>query len=123
MSILPKSAQQYGSALHQLLDAQKSTYPNLDVPYIAWYLVNHIKKLGGIYISKEIACCSNEMLGFHTESIFRVPGSVMEIQSIKSVIETSGFTEELRSCSVHSTAGAFTLWLRSLPSPIVPYFM
>lgn len=38
----------FGTPLHQLLENQKKEYPKLDIPYVAYYLINHFKKIGGI---------------------------------------------------------------------------
>lgn len=101
------SACLFGTPLHLLLEHQKKTYPNLDVPYVAYYLVQHFKKIGGM----------------QTENVFRVPGMTVEVQTIKAALEAGEFTEDLLFASVHSTASAFTTWLRELPSPLIPYYM
>jgi len=97
----------FGTPLHILLEHQKKTYPKLDIPYVAHYLVNHFKKIGGM----------------QTENVFRVPGMTMEVQNIKMALEAGEFTEDLLFSSVHPTASAFTMWLRELPSPLIPYYM
>lgn len=104
---LKSSAGAFGTPLHLLLEHQKNTYPKLDIPYVEYYLINHFKKIGGM----------------HTENIFRVPGMTVEVQNIKAELEAGSFTEDLLSCSVHSTASAITTWLRELPSPLIPYYM
>jgi len=101
------SVSQFGTPLHLLLEHQKKAYPKLDVPYIAYYLVNHFKKIGGML----------------TENVFRVPGMTVEVQNIKATLDAGEFKDELLFCSVHSTASAFTMWLRELPSPLIPYYM
>lgn len=47
----------------------------------------------------------------------------MEVQGIKAALENGEFTEDLLFSSVHATASAFTMWLRELPSPLIPYYM
>jgi hypothetical protein len=97
----------FGTPLHILLEHQKKTYPKLDIPYVAYYLVNHIKKIGGM----------------QTENVFRVPGMTVEVQNIKAALEAGEFSEDLLFSSVHSAASAFTMWLRELPSPLIPFYM
>ncbi|XP_075882463.1 rho GTPase-activating protein 4-like isoform X2 [Nelusetta ayraudi] len=64
--------------------------------------------------------CFINLHGLHHEGIFRVPGSQMEINSLRDAFERGEDPLAERKCDLDSVAGVLKLYFRSLESPLVP---
>ncbi|KAF2072754.1 hypothetical protein CYY_005942 [Polysphondylium violaceum] len=99
--ILPTAS--FKVPLEELLNRQKDTHPQLEVPYVLLVLAEKITKLKGHV----------------TEGIFRVPGIISTIMSIKLRIDQGNF--DLSDIDdVRTPAALLKLWLRDIPEPLIP---
>jgi len=59
--------------------------------------------------------------GVHEEGIFRMSGSMEEIQSAKKGLRASDSRVDFSKCSVHSVCDLLKVFLRELPEPLIPW--
>jgi len=99
--ILPTAS--FKVPLEELLNRQKDSHPDLEVPYVLLVLAEKITKLKGHV----------------TEGIFRVPGIISTINTTKLRIDQGNF--DLSDIDdVRTPAALLKLWLRDIPEPLIP---
>lgn len=87
---------------NMVLSNAKLDPPNLEIPKEIFVLIDHLYKFG-----------------LTQEDLFLQPGLRNEIQKIRDKLDNGIY--ELGSCSVHSVAEAFLLFLEALSEPVIPY--
>eukprot|EP01133_Synstelium_polycarpum_P012870 gene12870-15115_t len=99
--ILPTAS--FGVKLETLMERQKESHPQLEVPRVLVVLTTAITRLKGhVY-----------------EGIFRVPGIVTSIKEMRQAIDKGDFS--LTGVDdVRTPAALLKLWLRDIPDPLVP---
>lgn len=90
-----------GMSVQQLMDLQKTTHPQLPVPYVLVFLADCIIRLDGQ----------------HSDGIFRLSGSLPSMDRIKARLNVGDYVVPT---DVHDASGVFKFILRSLPQPLVP---
>lgn len=85
-----------------VLNNAKLETQNLEIPKEIFVLIDHLYKFG-----------------LTQEELFLQPGLRCEIQKIRDKLDNGIY--ELGSCSVHSVAEAFLLFLEALAEPVIPY--
>lgn len=90
-----------GMSVQQLMDLQKTTHPQLPVPYVLVFLADCIVRLDGP----------------HSDGIFRLSGSLPSMDRIKARLNVGDYVVPT---DVHDASGLFKFILRSLPQPLVP---
>ncbi|WVQ85889.1 hypothetical protein IAT38_008057 [Cryptococcus sp. DSM 104549] len=96
----------YGESLVRIMELQRKSYPQLQVPVILPFLADGILALGGL----------------HSEGIFRVPGDGDSVAELKSRMDRGHY--QLKGIDdPHVAASLFKLWLRELEEPIIPTSM
>lgn len=90
-----------GMSVQQLMDLQKTTHPQLPVPYVLVFLADCIVRLDGQ----------------HSDGIFRLSGSLPSMDRIKARLNVGDYVVPR---DVHDASGVFKFILRSLPQPLVP---
>ncbi|KAF2073924.1 hypothetical protein CYY_004778 [Polysphondylium violaceum] len=93
----------FGVSMADVMEKQKAKYPTLEIPYILVLLVNLIKSYDGM----------------KAEGIFRIPGHGNEILALKKQINEGDYNIP-SDMSVHPLASLLKLWLRDMPSPLIP---
>ena len=93
----------FGVELDQIMSYQKETFPELSVPLILLLMRDSFIQLDG----------------FNQEGIFRVPGKQDEVDGYRDLFN-QGKYEIWKECNPNTIAGLFKLFLRDLPTPIVP---
>jgi Rho GTPase-activating protein 39 len=89
----------FAEDLELLIERQRQTHPDLDVPLVLVTFVDTIKRLGG----------------FATEGLFRVPGDNEKIGRVRLQIDRHDYDVSTTLNDVHSAASLLKLWLRQLP--------
>ncbi|GFY46814.1 rho GTPase-activating protein 39 [Trichonephila inaurata madagascariensis] len=91
----------FGNSLEEVMALQKKRYPNYRLPWIQTTLSETVLRLNGA----------------QTEGIFRVPGDIDEINSMKMKIDQW----ELIECDdPHVPASLLKQWYRELFEPLIP---
>ena len=103
MSSFGITQQVYGINLETLMSYQSELYPTLSVPLIFLLMKDTLIKLE----------CDK------AEGLFRVPGKQDDVDGYKYLFN-HGKYEMWKECNVHTLGGLFKLFLRELPSPIIP---
>jgi len=93
----------FGVELEEIMDHQKKTFPNLDIPWVLMEFVKNLSKLNA----------------FKTNGIFTISPSHQIIQQEKQRINEGGSLETITD--VHLLATLFKHWLRDLPNPLISY--
>ncbi|BFU18380.1 RhoGAP domain containing protein [Entamoeba histolytica HM-1:IMSS-B] len=89
--------------LETIMSYQKSSHPNVSIPIAFLLMKDTIIALGG-----------NKL-----EGLFRVPGKQDDIDGYKTLFN-EGKYEIYKECNCHTIASLFKLFLRELPTPIIP---
>ncbi|KYQ92034.1 RhoGAP domain-containing protein [Tieghemostelium lacteum] len=99
--ILPTAS--FCVSIDELMTRQKDTHPQLEVPRVLVVLAESVTKLKGHV----------------TEGIFRVPGIISTINSLRLQLDQGNF--DLSACDdVRTPAALLKRWLRDIPEPIIP---
>jgi Rho GTPase-activating protein 39 len=93
----------FESTLQQIMENQKSAFPDLNVPIILPHLTQLIVNLGG----------------FRTEGIFRIPGDVDLVHLMKLQVESGNF-DQFETKDPRAPSSLLSLWLRELKEPVIP---
>ncbi|KAG8197074.1 hypothetical protein JTE90_004341 [Oedothorax gibbosus] len=91
----------FNNLLEEVMDLQKDKYPNRKLPWIQTTLSEAVLQLNGT----------------QTEGIFRVPGDIDEVNSMKLQIDQ---WEVPDSNDPHVPASLLKLWYRELYEPLIP---
>jgi len=94
----------FGVSLETLMEKQKARFPDLEIPRIIPVLTDSILKLDAI----------------RTEGIFRVPSSAEEVKQMKHEFDEGNYDCVKQFTNVHTPCALLKLWLRDLPTPIIP---
>jgi hypothetical protein len=93
----------FGQTLTEILDMQRDTYPDEEVPHIVHFLTEAILELDGK----------------NTEGLFRVPGDADAISDLRAAIDKGTYsTEGVYDANV--PASLLKLWMRELAEPLIP---
>eukprot|EP01147_Barroeca_monosierra_P010949 gene10949-3021_t len=92
----------FGSSLDEIMSLQYETTPDLPIPRVLQVLSNAVLELGGT----------------KTEGIFRVPGDIDAVNTLKTQMDRGDAPTNLRD--PHVPASTLKLWFRELTDPIVP---
>ncbi|XP_068120044.1 rho GTPase-activating protein 39-like isoform X2 [Hyperolius riggenbachi] len=92
----------FGSSLEEIMERQKSVYPDRRLPWVQTQLSQQVLALGGE----------------RTEGIFRVPGDIDEVNALKLQVEQWRIPENLADPTV--PASLLKLWYRELEEPLIP---
>eukprot|EP00117_Sycon_ciliatum_P029557 scpid50616/ scgid23504/ Rho GTPase-activating protein 39 len=98
---LPYNPSMFGDTLRDVFEMQLSTYPDSRVPWILATLAKEVLKLNAK----------------STEGIFRVPGDIDEVNTLKLRIDRFE-VGDLRD--PHVPASLLKLWFRELLDPVIP---
>jgi len=90
-----------GMTPEEMMEAQKSRFPALKVPYVLVFLADCILKFGGPT----------------ADGIFRLSGSLVAMESVKARLNKS---EYVPPNNVHDSSALFKFVLRSFPESLVP---
>ena len=93
----------FGVELDTIMSYQHQSYPDLSVPLLLLLMRDSFIQLDG----------------FTQEGIFRVPGKQDEVDGYRDLFN-QGKYEIWKECNPNTIAGLFKLFLRDLPTPIVP---
>ncbi|KAM9296053.1 rho GTPase-activating protein 39-like [Gastrophryne carolinensis] len=92
----------FGSSLEEIMERQKTVYPDLRLPWVQTRLSQQVLALGGE----------------KTEGIFRVPGDIDEVNALKLQVELWRIPDNLSDPTV--PASLLKLWYRELEEPLIP---
>nr|XP_039270764.1 rho GTPase-activating protein 39-like [Styela clava] len=92
----------FGNTLQEIMALQEVKYPDRRLPWIMTTLSDYVLKLGG-----------NK-----TEGIFRVPGDIDEVNTLKVQIDRWDVPDHLRD--PHVPGSLLKLWYRELEEPLIP---
>ncbi|XP_057298183.1 rho GTPase-activating protein 39-like [Hydractinia symbiolongicarpus] len=92
----------FGNALEDIMEMQQERYPDYRLPWILTTLTDAVLIQNGL----------------QTEGIFRVPGDIDEVNSLKVMIDNWNFPEHLTD--PHIPASLLKLWFRDLFEPLIP---
>nr|DBA27699.1 TPA: hypothetical protein GDO54_008166 [Pyxicephalus adspersus] len=92
----------FGSSLEEIMERQKSVYPERCLPWVQTQLSQQVLALGGE----------------RTEGIFRVPGDIDEVNALKLQVEQWRIPESLSDPTI--PASLLKLWYRELEEPLIP---
>ncbi|KAF2073396.1 hypothetical protein CYY_005309 [Polysphondylium violaceum] len=93
----------FGVELEEIMDHQKKTFPNLEIP---WILIEFVKTL-------------SKLNAFKTNGIFTISPSHQMVQQEKQRINEGGSLDSITD--VHLLATLLKHWLRDLPNPLISY--
>lgn len=91
----------FGNTLEEVMELQKSQYPDRRLPWIQTTLSEAVLKLNGA----------------QTEGIFRVPGDIDDVNAMKLQIDN---WEVVECMDPHVPASLLKLWYRELYEPLIP---
>lgn len=91
----------FGSSLELVMESQQEKHPNLTIPYVLHVLTTAIL----------------ENRGAQTEGIFRVPGDIDAVNSLKLCLNQGQQLPPFND--PHVPGSALKLWFRELPTPII----
>ncbi|KAM5134993.1 rho GTPase-activating protein 39-like isoform 2-T2 [Mantella aurantiaca] len=92
----------FGSSLEEIMERQKSVYPERRLPWVQTQLSLQVLALGGE----------------RTEGIFRVPGDIDEVNALKLQVEQWRIPDSLSDPTI--PASLLKLWYRELEEPLIP---
>lgn len=92
----------FGNTLQEIMSLQEVKYPDRRLPWIMTTLSDQVLKLGG-----------NQ-----TEGIFRVPGDIDEVNTLKVQIDRWNVPNNMRD--PHVPGSLLKLWYRELEEPLIP---
>ncbi|UYV67332.1 ARHGAP39 [Cordylochernes scorpioides] len=92
----------FGNTLEEIVGLQRGRFPNRKLPWIQTTLSDAVLRLGGT----------------STEGIFRVPGDIDEVNSLKARMDQ---WEEVDATDPHVPASLLKLWYRELYEPLIPH--
>jgi hypothetical protein len=93
----------FGQTLTEIMNMQRDTYPDEEVPHIVHFLTQAILDLDGK----------------NTEGLFRVPGDADAISDLRASIDKGTYsTEGVYDANV--AASLIKLWMRELAEPLLP---
>jgi len=95
----------FGVPLQELLENQKATHPDIDVPAVVHLAVEHL--------------LSNDGEDLKTTGIFRVSGAKWEVDNYARRFD-AGEHIDFHGTDPHCVAGVLKEWFLLLPSPIIP---
>ncbi|EGC33638.1 hypothetical protein DICPUDRAFT_56354 [Dictyostelium purpureum] len=93
----------FGCKIEDIMFNQKKKYPLLEVPFIIVFLKQKL-------ISLDV---------YKTQGIFRVPGNVVDINSLKKRFDEGNY-EVGTNENVYTVASLLKLWLREITEPLFP---
>ncbi|KAK5575930.1 hypothetical protein RB653_007065 [Dictyostelium firmibasis] len=93
----------FNNKIEEIMSAQKKKYPFLEIPFIVVFLKH---KLVALDVYK-------------TQGIFRVPGNVVDINSLKKRFDEGNY-EVAPTENVYTIASLLKLWLREITEPLFP---
>ncbi|XP_077022580.1 rho GTPase-activating protein 39 isoform X2 [Tamandua tetradactyla] len=96
------SPSMFGSALQEVMSAQKERYPDRQLPWVQTRLSEEVLALNGD----------------QTEGIFRVPGDIDEVNALKLQVDQWKVPTGLED--PHVPASLLKLWYRELEEPLIP---
>ena len=91
----------FGTTLEEILDTQKESFPELEIPWIQRELTSEIIRLGGL----------------SAEGIFRLPGEIDRVNALRVDVEDYHVRN---SDDAHVACSLLKLWLREMAEPIFP---
>jgi len=91
----------FRSTLEEIMEQQKTSYPDLEVPRVLQYLVESIEQ-------------SN---GFTTQGIFRIQASFEDVFELRDHLEEENFNISIKD--PHVPASLLKTWLRDIYDPII----
>ncbi|XP_051967380.1 rho GTPase-activating protein 39-like [Xyrauchen texanus] len=92
----------FGSSLEEVMERQNELFPDRKLPWVQVQLSQYVLALGGA----------------QTEGIFRVPGDIDEVNSLKLQVDQWRIPENLSDPNV--PASLMKLWYRELEEPLIP---
>jgi hypothetical protein len=99
----PFNPSMFGGTLEDILEAQEAKVPGQVLPWVITTLTNTVLKLNGL----------------QTEGIFRVPGDIDEVNSLRMQID-KGIPPPGSLKDPHVPASLLKLWFRELEDPLIP---
>ncbi|KAN0011715.1 hypothetical protein ACTFIU_007281 [Dictyostelium citrinum] len=93
----------FNCKIEDIMAAQKKKYPFLEIPFIVVFLKHKLVALDV----------------FKTQGIFRVPGNVVDINSLKKRFDEGNY-EVAPTENVYTIASLLKLWLREITEPLFP---
>ncbi|KAM9961762.1 hypothetical protein ACTFIR_004623 [Dictyostelium discoideum] len=93
----------FNCKIEDIMVAQKKKYPYLEIPFIVVFLKHKLVALDV----------------FKTQGIFRVPGNVVDINSLKKRFDEGNY-EVAPTENVYTIASLLKLWLREITEPLFP---
>ncbi|GAM18069.1 hypothetical protein SAMD00019534_012440 [Acytostelium subglobosum LB1] len=92
----------FGVALADVMEKQRTRFPDFNVPYVLVLLVSQIKQLNGL----------------QTEGIFRIPGHNADVIAIKKRFNEGDYT--LAENNVHTVTSTLKAFMREMPQALIP---
>ncbi|KAH0795573.1 RhoGAP domain containing protein [Histomonas meleagridis] len=101
------SKKQFNVSLSEVMWTQRTTMPKCPIPYIEYVMCQTIIEKGG----------------FHTEGLFRLPGSMRIVNELAD--NSNEIFEALKSdkVGIHDVGSLLKMWFRKLSTPIIPVNM
>jgi len=99
----PREGGCFKQSLESIMNSQKESFPQLNIPRILAVLSDAIIKLNGTKM----------------EGIFRVPATAGDATNLRNQLDEGNFEIDPKT-EVHTTAAVLKLWFRELPDPLIP---
>jgi len=95
----------FRSTLEEIMEQQKNTYPDLEVPRVLQFLVDSIEQANGLM----------------TQGLFRIQASYDDVFDLRSQLEEENFDVVVKD--PHVPASLLKTWLRDIYDPIIPPYL
>lgn len=100
---LPFKKSMFGATLEEVMELQRDTHPNHYLPWVMTLLADKVLEFGG----------------FKTEGIFRVPGDIDRVGTLKVSIDNGDYVHAFPTSDAPVCASLLKEWLRELYDPVI----
>ncbi|XP_063685242.1 uncharacterized protein LOC134819296 isoform X6 [Bolinopsis microptera] len=100
---LPFKKSMFGATLEEVMELQKETHPDRHLPWVLTLLAGKVIEYGG----------------FSTEGIFRVPGDIDKVCSLKVSLDNGEYLAEFPTTDAPVCASLLKEWTRELYDPAI----